>query len=141
MAGDAPYHLVIQDDAIPCPGFVEKVETLCDRLGDRLAMLFYRHKSRKAGWGPVIDEAVKGRDFVMRGKLLGPAVIYPTDRLEDCIAACDAMPDRLGSDDRIKEWARTRLDTLVTIPSLVDHRDGVSLVGHPFRRNAWRIAS
>ena len=139
MHSDAPYHCVIQDDVVPCSGFSDRVEALA--TGDYLYMLFYRHKYR-GDWRHVTRQALKGRDFVIRGKLLGPAVIYPTRRIRDCIDTCDPMPDDLGSDDRIKRWAAARgVGTYVPIPSLVDHRVGPSLVGHPERRVAWKLAS
>jgi hypothetical protein len=133
---DAPYHCVLQDDVLLCPDFRTKVEALATE--DVLYMLFFR---KKRTWRDVNHLADSG-DFRVRGRLLGPAVVYPTHRIPDVIRFCDRMQPDLGSDDRIKVWARKRrVDTYVPIPSLVDHRVGRSLVGHPERRVAWRVAS
>ena len=134
---DAPFHCVIQDDALPCPDFQERVEALVQN-GDYIYQLFYRNKG---SWPEVKKLAAPGVDFTYRGRLLGPAVVYPTRILPDLIDACDAMDARLGSDDRIKVWAAANIDTYVPLPSLVDHRVGRSLVGHPERRVAWKVAS
>lgn len=137
MHTDAPWHCVLQDDVLPCPDFRARVEELVH--GDQLFMLFYRHKRT---WKKVNRVAGLGQDFTMRGGLLGPALVFPTERIDDLIAFCDQMDPGLGSDDRIKVWARERgVDTYVPIPSLVDHRVGPSLVGHPESRVAWRVAS
>jgi hypothetical protein len=134
---DAEFHCVIQDDALPCPDFRDRVEALVER-GEYIYQLFYRNKG---SWPEVKKLAAPGVDFTYRGRLLGPAVVYPTRILPALIDACDAMSTRLGSDDRIKVWAEQHLDTYVPLPSLVDHRVGRSLVGHPERRVAWRVAS
>lgn len=137
MHTDAEYHCVIQDDALPCLRFRERVEALA--TGDYLYALFYRNKG---SWPEVKRLARPGVDFTVRGRLLGPAVVYPTRRIEDCIEYCDRLPDSLGSDDRIKVWAKDRgVDTYFPIPSLVDHRVGPSFLGHPKRRTAWRLAT
>jgi hypothetical protein len=132
---DAEFHCVIQDDALPCSDFVERVEALVER-GEYIYQLFYRNKG---SWPEVKKLAAPGVDFTYRGRLLGPAVVYPTRILPDLIAACDAMPRRLGSDDRIKVWAADHIDTYVPLPSLVDHRVGDSFLGHPVRRVAWKV--
>lgn len=134
---EAEFHCVIQDDALPCPDFRAKVDELVTR-GDFIYQLFYRNKG---SWPDVKVLAKPGVDFTYRGRLLGPAVVYPTRVLPDLIAACDAMPRRLGSDDRIKVWAADHIDTYVPLPSLVDHRVGPSFLGHPRSRVAWRVAS
>ena len=134
---DAPFHCVIQDDALPCPDFRAKVEALVE-TGEYIYQLFYRNKG---SWPEVKRLARPGVDFTYRGRLLGPAVVYPTRFIPDIVAACDAMSSRLGSDDRIKVWAADHVDTYVPLPSLVDHRVGKSLIGHPERRVAWRVAS
>lgn len=131
------FHCVIQDDALPCPDFRAKVDELVQR-GEFIYQLFYRNKG---SWPEVRQLAKPGVDFTYRGRLLGPAVIYPTRVLPDLIAACDQMETRLGSDDRIKVWAEANIDTYVPLPSLVNHRIGPSLLGHPERRVAWRVAS
>jgi hypothetical protein len=133
---DAPFHCVLQDDVIPCPDFRRRIEELA--TGDYLYMLFFR---KKRTWRDVNHLADSG-DFTVRGRLLGPAVIYPTQRIPDIIRYCDKLGTELGSDDRVKRWASKRgVDTYVPIPSLVDHRVGRSLVGHPEHRVAWRVAS
>lgn len=140
---DAPFHCVVQDDAILCTEFLERIDELVAH-GEFVFSLFYRHKRT---WPIAIDRANqalrRGLDhFVMNGNVLGVAVIVPTHWIADVISFCDELPAHLGDDDRMKLWARERgHETLFPLPSLVDHRVGPSLIGHPPERVAWRFAS
>ncbi|MCC6619474.1 MAG: hypothetical protein IT341_10610 [Chloroflexi bacterium] len=135
---DAPFHCVIQDDAIPCSDFVDHLEQLIQR-GERVYGLFYRHKRT---WPEAIARANvalrHGRGVFAHNNILGPGVVVPTHRIADLIAFCDELDPTLGDDDRMKLWLRANdEEALFALPSLVDHRVGPSFIGHPEHRTAW----
>lgn len=144
LHSDAPFHCVIQDDALLAQNFVHRVEQLVEH-GDYVYMLFYRHKH---GWQDSMREArraeVSGRGYFITSytAMLGVATVIPTAWIDDLVEYGDGRDPTLGDDNRLKTWVRhSGREILVPIPSLVDHRVGPSLVGHPDKRVAWRFAS
>lgn len=140
--GDTDYHCVIQDDAILCHGFKDRVEAL--EPGDRVTNLFYRDKR---AYREAARMARLGYDRgyftapVTKYTPLGVGVMVPTHHIRDLIAYCDEVDDRGGDDPRMKKWMRARgIELFVPLPSLVDHRISKSLIGHPIQRKAWRFA-
>lgn len=141
---DAPFHCIVQDDAILARDFVRRVSSLVDH-GDRyLYMLFYRNKR---GWDQAIrlaheaERTNRGYFTIPYTCMLGPGVVIPTARIPDLIAFGDQCEARLGDDPRMKLWMRQNdLEFFVPIPSLVNHRAGESFIGHPQQRVAWRFA-
>jgi hypothetical protein len=141
--GDQPFHCVLQDDAVLGEDFLARVEELTG-LGDNVYMLFWRPKRSYPDELEMAREASRtgGDHFVkLGGSLLGVGVVYPTKLIPDIVAFADAMDPLWSDDDRVKTWVRARgVRTVVPIPSLVDHRDGASLVGHDIPgRRAWRF--
>lgn len=140
MHTDAPFHCVIQDDAVPCPDFAARLEELVE-LGDHVYGLFYRHKRT---WPDAIARARvafrHGRGYFAHNNILGPGVVVPTHLIADLIAFADEQDPTEGDDDRMKLWLRSRgLQTMFALPSLVDHRVGPSFIGHPTHRVAWMV--
>lgn len=138
---DGEYHCVLQDDVVLCPDFRERLTALCEGLGDRVAMLFYRHK--RSAYPTEVQAAIENRrrgGFTTMGMVLGPGLVFPADRIADLIEhGDDGSTD--GDDPRMQRWAMARgIETWIPLPSLVDHRHGPSLVGHSGWRRAWRFA-
>lgn len=133
-------HCVLQDDVILGRGFRDRLERL-PMAGDRIAMLFYRHKAQHREARSASSGARGAGGFVARGMVLGPGLVFPTDRIADLVAfGDDGTAD--GDDPRMERWVVARgVDTWVPIPSLVDHRRGPSLIGHSAWRRAWRFAA
>lgn len=142
MHDDAPFHCVIQDDAVPCRGFRARLERLVE-AGDYLYMLFWRPKRAYMAEYREASRSLRRGHFVKQdGSMLGVGMAYPTDRIPDLIAYADALPPNLSDDQRVKLWHDDRgLSTYVPLPSLVDHRGDDSLVWHGGRRRtAWKFA-
>lgn len=139
---DAPFHCVIQDDALPCRDFTERLETLVT-AGEFLYMLFWRPKRSYFTETSQAKRGLRHGYFIkVSGSMLGVGMAYPTDRIDDLIAFGDTLEPHLSDDERVKVWADDRgIRTYVPIPSLVDHRGDQSLVWQGGRRRvAWRFA-
>jgi hypothetical protein len=135
---DAPFHCVIQDDALLGRDFRPRLEALVE-AGDYVYGLFYRHKPNRDDLRQRARRA--GDHFMAPGFLLGVGVVVPTAWVEDLVAYGDRVGGTRGDDFRMKRWMAARgLETYVPLPSLVDHRPGPSIVGHNGDRVAWRFA-
>lgn len=135
---EAEFHCVLQDDVVLARGFRERLGSL-PMAPDRIGMLFYRHKYHRPEARIAARRALGAGGFLTHGMVLGPGLVFPTERIADLIVSGeDGTSD--GDDPRIERWAVSRgIGTWVPIPSLVDHRRGPSLVGHSPRRRAWRF--
>lgn len=142
LAGEAPFHCIVQDDALLAPGFLERVRALVEH-GDYLYGLFYRHKRSYQSLIDVARRAEARGYFVSgAGPILGVGLVIPAGWTRDLMEFGDADPGRDGDDDRIRRWMRARgHDVLYPIPSLVDHREGRSTIGNADGRRAWRFAA
>lgn len=145
---DATHHVVVQDDAIPVPGFLEHA-TAAITARPISPISFYLGRSRPPGMQRRIMQATLAADqqklawLRLRDMLHGVAIALPT---ADVLPMLDwAASSRRPYDERLGAWYR-RLGTVVqyTWPSLVDHADGPTLVAHHDRqprtggRVAWR---
>lgn len=139
---DAPFHCVLQDDAVLAPDFVARLERLVD-AGPFLYMLFFRKKRAYPAINKLADLMLGDGGFVTTsGPILGPGLVFPRATIAPIVAFGDADPGLDGDDDRIRRWVRaTGHPVYVPLPSLVDHREGRSLIGHPDGRQAWRFAA
>jgi hypothetical protein len=136
----ADFHCLLQDDAIPTADFRARAEALVDQHGDRLYALFYRRTPRLPEVHQVAMRSVRRGWFAARGYIRGVGVVVATERIPDLVAFGDAIGGHRGDDYRMKHWAIARgIETIVPIPSLVDHRPGPSLAGHNGERRAWRF--
>jgi hypothetical protein len=138
MHTDAPFHCVIQDDAVLGQDFRSRLEELV-QAGDHVYGLFYRHKPNR---DDLRQRARRATDhFLAPGFLLGVGVVVPAARIADLVAYCDGVVTNRGDDFRMRRWMAARgIETYVPIPSLVDHRPGPSIIGHNGDRVAWRFA-
>lgn len=125
----ADYHLVLQDDAILCDDFVAEVRRV---LGDlhmpSVVSLF--HSSQPPYGQNAKAAADKGATFLWGDVLPGPAICIPTAWIADMLAFYRRHPHR-QDDTRITRWlAEKDRKAYFPLPSLVDHRDGLSLAGN-----------
>lgn len=131
---DADWHVLIQDDAVPCPDFLEGLEralefvppdaTVCPYLGQGGAA------PRK--WltlGTLADQ--RRASFVVSQSLMwGVAICLPVALIPDMIARADTM-HRVPDDMRVAGWTKRRAgEVWYTWPSLVDHRPVPSITKH-----------
>jgi hypothetical protein len=134
----ATHHIVLQDDALPVPGFIEHAErAIAARWHDPIS--FYLGTSRPPQWQGNVDKATAAADaeglaWLTAEQLLhGVAVAVPTHDITSLLAWC--RHSVLPYDERIGAWYRTQRRLITyTWPSLVDHADDGTLVQHADHR-------
>lgn len=142
----------LEDDALPCPRFRERLSDSLDSAGDALVSL-YLGTGRWAGTSPARMEPVV-RGMVERAESGGSrwietdalwhavAVAVPAYRAGSLLAHLRADPR--PTDQAATRWARTHfLPVRYTWPSLVDHDDSLPRIvrtsDRPVPRRAWRV--
>ncbi len=130
----ADFHVLIQDDALPCPDFLEGLERALERVPDHTIVVPYLGRGGAAPhrWTWMGEEADRrGASWVLSTKLMwGVSICLPTYLIPDMIEVADRM-HRVPDDMRVASWAeRRKVDVLYTWPSLVDHRPVPSITKH-----------
>lgn len=133
----ADWHMVIQDDALVCEDLLAGLEKALAVLGRKgLVSAFTSHGKPehthvRRAWRTAVD---KGHAWMCTKSLCwGVAIIAPVRTIPKMLDWCSAPGQQdLTYDMRIGRYYRDKLGwrTWYTVPSLVDHRDGPSLVGH-----------
>lgn len=127
-AGAAPWHVVVQDDAILCDGFAHHTRRLLNALKPTQPVCFYignlpSHANRVQ---PALDYAIREEASLleMPGPWWGVAIAVPTRH----IPALLARSTSLEYDKRIGTfYKRQGVECWYPVPSMVDHRHGPSL--------------
>jgi len=133
----ADWHLVIQDDAVPGQDLLAGLEAALDVLGPEGVVSAYTGTGRpnqpkvQAG----LDRAKAGGHSWMCAERVywGVAIVAPVETIPGMLAWCSSRKHaREKYDFRIGRYYREQLGwrAWYTVPSLVDHRDGKSLIGH-----------
>jgi hypothetical protein len=138
---DAGYHVLIQDDAVPCADFLAGMELALDHVPGDVLVCPYLGRGRNVPlrWARMAEEAdTTGASWVRSHTLMwGVSIAVPTAMVPGMIEWCDrkaGMPD----DMRVGRYFQSlRIDTWYTWPSLVDHRPVDSLTKH---RQVERVA-
>jgi hypothetical protein len=142
---DATHHLVVQDDAVVPRHLGAGIERALGYAPEGAALSLYLGRVRP--FAGRIERAVAAADaqelpvswFVMRELNWGVGVVLPT-RFIDRMVHEQARVNVLEYDRRMSRWlVRHRIPVWYTWPSLVDHRDGPSLVAHGEGRHAYRF--
>lgn len=136
----ADWHVVLQDDAMPCRDLLVGLEVALGELGSRGVVSAYVGTGRPAQAAVVSAlSAAQNRGHAwmsLRSLNWGVAVCVPVGVVPAMVEWCD----RAGGpyDRRVARYVRDvlRWRTWYTVPSLVDHADGGSLIGH----GAGRVA-
>lgn len=135
---EADWHMVVQDDAIACPDLLAGLEVALDQVGpDGLVSAYTgtgRPEQRHIRRALVHAEQKQHSWISTRSLCWGVAIIAPVHSIPGMLKWC-SQPDRsshLNYDMSLGRYYRDvlRWRTWYTVPSLVDHRDGESLVGH-----------
>lgn len=142
---EASHHLVIQDDAVVPRGLAAACERIIQHVPPTVPVSLYMGKARiqpeKFSMMPVVDAARRtGAVFaVFPGPWWGVGIIVPTADIEAIVAYGDENPKRQPNYDlRIAQFYDSKgTDCYYTMPSIVDHRPGPSLIG---RRGSQRHA-
>lgn len=135
----ADWHLVLQDDAVPCRDLIAGIERACGAAtaaGHHGPIAFYAGCQRPASVQvqaqTLIDQARRRGAAWMRmeGPWWGVAIALPVDQIADMLAWGDqrdepASPDYIANyDKRISRYyASQGIDCWYSVPSLVDHRE------------------
>jgi len=140
---DADWHLVLQDDAVPCADLLAGLsEALAHVPADAVVSAYLgRGGGNGYRWTPIVTGAeIAGASWVRSSKLSwGVAIILPAKLIGEMIEYCDRRHG-VTDDMRIAGWAeKRRAEVWYPWPSLVDHRPVPSLTKHRAKdRVAWR---
>lgn len=127
------YTLVLQDDAIVVPDFRRRAEAFIEKHESAGDFIFSFYAGSQLG--SRIDAARKsGEDYVQAGFIFNEiALCMKTSHIRSMVKFCDDREAK--NDQQITRWATiARLKVLYSIPSIVNHRAGVSI----YRANEGR---
>lgn len=137
----ADWHLVLQDDVLVAEDLLAGLEAALGHLGQVGVVSAYTGTGRpdqRNTLRALAHADSHGRSWISTRSLnWGPAIILPTHVIPDMLTWCEGHirqhePPRSNYDYAIGAYARDILDyrAWYTVPSLVEHRDLPSLVGH-----------
>lgn len=143
---------VMEDDAVPVPGFAEQAEQALAQSPEPVVS-FYLGRTRPHRWqqeriAPAIAKAdmTASHWLVSTHVLHAVAVAMRTELREDWLDF--AHGSKLPIDERLTAWCLARGHRVAySLPSLVDHADGPTLVQHrngggtTAPRVAWRTGT
>jgi hypothetical protein len=122
-----PYHLVLQEDTIIPDNFIELVDQQLAKLPDRTAAIFYT------------GMAAERRAIASKGSFFSPkiynevAICLPSDLIDDMLRFAKKL--NMDSDKVISRYCRRhRVKMWNVIPSLVEHREDISLYRTKYNR-------
>lgn len=138
--------VIIEDDAMPVPGFVDKVTQWLSRFPEDMLSFYLgtgrppQHQKEIAGM--LVDADRVNADYLALGKLIhGVCYSPPRNRLKHMLSAWNKA---LAADYAVGEAYGGRV--VYPCYSLVDHADLPTVERHPDseprteRRRAWRLA-
>jgi hypothetical protein len=125
---EATHHLVLQDDALPCPNLVAGIEHALRYMPENSPMVGYL--GRVSPFAEHIEKLIRGHKpswIVMDGVYWGPCVVVPTAILPELIEFYSKQTIQ-NYDRRISLFFESlRIQAWYPFPSLVQHRDSKSL--------------
>lgn len=128
----ASHALVVQDDAIPSPDLLEGLSKALEVVGDNPLGLYIGTVRPAANlMGAMVSHAQRtGASWVVgEGPLWGVGVCLPTHMVQPMLQWCDAHPEIAAYDRRMARYfASVGIACWYPFPSLVDHRQGPSLI-------------
>ncbi|WP_280365921.1 hypothetical protein [Nocardia wallacei] len=150
---DAParWVCVVEDDAVPVTDFGDQLAAALAAAPSPVVSL-YLGRSRPPGWTQrQVRSAVDAADsvgacWVMADRMLhAVGVCLRANLVRDMLTHTRHVRKLVPVDQRFDRWLRLRkLRVAYSVPSLVDHRDGPTLIEHPDGqprtepRTAWR---
>lgn len=115
---NSDYGVVVQDDAILCEGFMERVEQFLTEHDGQICSFYYSNDSK---W-------IKP-DHFDAPLFHAVCLAIPTHMIQDMIEYCDTRYEVYGDDMKIKRWLISKNMTCrYSNPSLVQHRDIPSII-------------
>lgn len=148
---DGDWALVLEDDAQPVPNFLEQAERAL-AMSPTPIVSFYLGRGKPRTWQHRLAQGIGQADAISAHWITAPqllhavAVAMQADLREDWLQW--APTSKLPIDERISAWARINGHRIAyTIPSLIEHADGPTLIEHRDRqprtvaRIAWRTGT
>lgn len=126
---EATHHLVLSDDAVLCDHFGDLLTCAIEARPDAVIGLCARQRDFS-------DRAVLERKswFHSQDFIYGQGIVMPTDDVPVFLDWVEdyVRPEFEHDDGRVGMWARaTGRGVYTTVPQLVRHAEGRSLMGHP----------
>lgn len=139
----AEWHLLLQDDAIVSPHLMAALPGVLKHVPCPAVVSLYAGTGRPVPgvWYDLERRADEAMASWVVGPLIcwGVALLVPTYLVPEMLIFGDRQHG-IADDMRVNRWARRRkLQAWYPWPSLVDHPDGASLVGHGGGRTARRF--
>jgi hypothetical protein len=126
----ADVHCVLQDDAIVCRDLLAGVAELT-RYTDGPVSL-YTGKQNSTAVHLAIAEYTNAPFFRAPGPHWGVGLAMPTSLVLELVKGAGGLRGIHAYDMRMQRWLRAQgIQCSYTVPSLVDHRQGPSLLSHP----------
>lgn len=130
----ADYHVLIQDDAVPCADLLAGLEQALEYVppGSVVSPYLGTGRMAPARWDVLEQRANERAASWIRGErvMWGVCLVFPVADIPAMIGYCDRLA-RMPDDMRVGTWAkRNDRETWYTWPSLVDHRQVPSLTKH-----------
>lgn len=131
----ADWGMVVQDDAFPCLDLIAGMEKALERVPPNVLVSPYigTRRPSRGRIDRIVQEAYAAKAAFVEMPSLnwGVAITAPTRIINGMLPWCDKQPYP-NYDRRIGRYAIDvlRMETWCTFPSLVDHRDIPSLIGH-----------
>lgn len=141
---DADWHLVLQDDALPCRNLLPGLERALDQVPQQAVVCPYLGSGRPTHWSvaKAADQAdVEGAVWIVtRALMWGVGIIVPTYTIDDMLDWCDRKASWPAYDKRVGQYyLRLGWPTWYPWPSLLEHREVPSLINHGDGRVAYRF--
>lgn len=137
---DADWHLVLQDDAVVCRDLVRGLGKALDRVpASATVSLYLGNKGVGRTAAALVPDGVS---WVRMPRLVwGVAMCVPVYTITDMLRWCRSVTGIENYDTRVGLYYRNAVSwpSWHTWPSLVDHADSPSLIGHRDGRNASRF--
>lgn len=142
---DVSHVLVLQDDAVPVPGFMDHVHEAVRRRPDDLISLYVgTGRPRAAEVLEAVEEARRSHAswLVADGPIWGVGIVWPVHCVNSFLQWGDRWRHRLPYDQRALAWSQaTGRRCYYTWPSLVNHADGPSVIkGRSHQLELVRVA-
>lgn len=143
MPADSSHLLVIQDDALPCARFAERLIAAVAERPDSIVAAFvpgFPFLSKRLAKAQIDGETFA--TLLPAAFVPVVAVVYPRAHVEGLLAYTDGSrwprARRMGTADDaiVAGYVRAnRLSVMATCPSLADHRDDVDSIAKPSHRS------
>lgn len=141
------YSVILEDDAAPIAGFREQLHAALAVTPAPIVSL-YLGRQRPVSWMPRVEAALAEANRIGAHWVTGPRLLHAVGYAirTDLLDSLQHHTSTQSADRHVTSWAhRHRHRVAYTVGSLVDHRDGPTLVAHPDGqdrlpgRTAWQV--